>query len=89
MCKRFWIEFNIDSVFLFPPGIGTGCGVTAFDLEDAIKLMNEKIFILTPVPEIIKAIEDININELDQGHVIPNMLSPHSRGIWFPRGYQY
>lgn len=85
---RFWFEFDIDSVFNFPAGIGIGCGVTAFDYDDAIKIMEDKIFFKIKRPVIKKVIEDVDIRTLDQGHVIPNMHPPNNRGIWFPLGYE-
>lgn len=87
MYKRFWFEFEIDNVFNFPAGIGIGCGITAIDYNDAIGLLNRKVFFEIPMPVIKKVIEDVDIRNLDQGHVIPNMASPAARGIWFPFGY--
>ena len=43
--KRFWFEFDIETAFDFPPGIGRDCGVCAFDYEDAIRIMDEKVFL--------------------------------------------
>ena len=88
--KRFWFEFEFEnkSVYHMPPGIGIGCGVTAFDSEDAITLMDEKVFITMKRPPLKKVIEDVDIRELDQHHVIPNMGTPVDRGIWFPLGYE-
>jgi len=41
-----------------------------------------------PLPfPVASSIEDVDIRTLDQGHVIPNMLPPSWRGIWFPLGY--
>jgi hypothetical protein len=87
--KRFWFEFAIDSAFNFPPGIGYGCGVTAIDLDDAIKIMKRKILADIRMPTISRIVEDVNIRTLDQGHVIPNMHPPVYRGIWFPMGYDH
>jgi hypothetical protein len=28
--------------------------------------------------------EDVDIQTLDQGHVLPNMGVPSERGVWFP-----
>jgi len=88
MYTRFWFEFDIDNVFKFPAGIGIGCGVTATDYKDAVKLMEEKFFLTIHMPVIKKVIENVDVRKLDQGHVIPNMVSPVGRGIWFPFGYQ-
>ena len=88
MYKRFWFEFQIDNAFNFPAGIVIGCGVTAIDTNDAINLMDRKIFHNTPMPIIKKTIENIDIHDLDQGRVIPNMAPCADRGIWFPLGYE-
>lgn len=84
---RFWFEFEIDSAFDFPPGIGVGCGVSAHNYEDAIKILDEKVFNIIKRPPFKKVIENIDVSSIDKGHVIPNMKSPISRGIWFPLGY--
>lgn len=84
--KRFWFEFKIDKSITLPPGIGIGCGVTALDYNDALGILEAKVF-TSVKPEIKTVIEDVNVLELDQGHVIPNMNSPVNRGIWFPIGY--
>lgn len=39
------------------------------------------------MPEVIECIEDVNVNDLDQSHVLPNMGNIVERGIWFPLGY--
>ena len=85
---RFWFDFEVESGLDYPPGIEIGCGVTATDYEDAISLMKNRIFKKGDMPPIKKVNEEINIRTLDQHHVIPYMLSPHTRGIWFPAGYE-
>ena len=87
MYKRFWFEFEIDIAFNLPPGIGIGCGITAFNFDDALRIMDENIFVEIKRPPFKKIIEDVDIRQLDQGHVIPNMKPPIYRGIWFPMGY--
>lgn len=84
---RYWIEFDTQEEL--PPGVQLGCGVTAIDYSDALNLIGKKIFNNQNTPQIKTCIENIDIRKLDQGHVIPNMLPPNSRGIWFPLGYQY
>ena len=39
------------------------------------------------MPIIKRMIENVDIRELDQGHVVPNMKPPNWRGVWFPLGY--
>ncbi len=84
---RFWFEFDVPTAFDYPPGIGYGCGVTAYDHKDALGIMDSKIFSKIKGPSIKHKIENIDISTLDQVHVIPNMKSPSTRGIWFPLGY--
>jgi len=85
---RYWFEFDIKIAFNYPPGVGIGCGVTAFNIEDAYGQMDEKIFMSIKRPTIIKTIEHVNISKLDQNHVIPNMGISTHRGIWYPLGYE-
>ena len=81
---KYWFEFEIDHPFSYPPGLGLGCGVTALDFSDAYNLIKTKLFTNTPMPEMKSYIENVDIRNLDQAHVIPNMKSPKERGIWFP-----
>ena len=87
MTRRFWFEFEIDGVSKLPPGLIMGCGITAFSLNDAIAIMDEKIFFEVKRPPFKKIVEDVDIRNLDQNHVIPNMKPPIYRGVWFPLGY--
>lgn len=83
--RRFWIEF--DRSLELPPGVALGCGVTARDYEDALALVGARVFPGRTMPEPVRTVADVDISELDQNHVIPNMEDPVKRGIWFPRGY--
>ena len=84
---RYWFQFEIKSTFELPAGLGLGCGVTAYDYDDAIKLLDEKVFSVIKRPPFSKTVENIDIRTLDQGHIVPNMKSPEYRGVWFPLGY--
>jgi hypothetical protein len=84
MLKRFWFKFNP----LPLSRMNLGCGVTAYDYSDALKLLNEKLLVGNQMPNIAEVIEDVDISTLDQNHVIPNMEVPAVRGIWFPKGYR-
>jgi len=81
---RFWIRFNSASGFAAPR---PGCGVTAYDYDDAMIILADTIFSGKPVPEIEEVVEDIDISKLDQKHVIPNMEAPTWRGVWYPKGF--
>jgi hypothetical protein len=34
--------------------------------------------------ELVRIIVDVDVRDLDQGHVIPNMGPPNLRGVWYP-----
>jgi hypothetical protein len=84
MLKRFWFKFSS----LPLSSVNLGCGVTAYDYNDALKLLRDKIFIEREIPNIAEVIEDVDVSTLDKNHVIPNMEAPVIRGIWFPKGYR-
>ena len=86
MMKRFWFEFKFDNMFTIPPGLSLGCGVTALNLDDARNIIKDKIFHGSEIPEIKTQIENIDVSTLDPGHILPNMLPPDKRGVWFPIG---
>jgi len=77
LLKRYWFEFETPALF---PRVG----VTAFSYDDALSLVKEKIFPSEALPTIKKYIENVDIQTLDQNHVIPNMGVCTIRGIWFP-----
>lgn len=81
---RYWICFKTDSGFAVPR---PGCGVTAYDYNDALIILAETIFANEAIPEIKHVVEDVDISKLDQKHVIPNMEAPTWRGVWYPRGF--
>ena len=62
--------------------------MTAFDLDHAIALLDRDVF-KGPIPfRIASSIEDVDVRTLDQGHVIPNLLPPGRRGVWYPMGHE-
>ncbi len=86
---RYWFEFDFtDYIGEIPSGVYLGCGVTAYNYSQAMSIIKNKIFNNMELPKISKSIENVDIRELDQGHVIPNMSAPIYIGIWFPIGYQ-
>ena len=44
MLTRYWIEFKSDGNNKIPTGFGYGCGVTAYDYADALKIIKTKVF---------------------------------------------
>lgn len=74
--RRFW----------FPIPDRLGIGVTARSRAEANTLAREAATRLgLPVLDTTNALEDIDIRDLDQRHVVPNMGPPNLRGVWFPR----
>lgn len=61
-----------------------GFGVTAYSIEDAKNLVDDAATRIGWRCEIVEIVEDIDVRELDQNHVIPNMGPPNFRGVWFP-----
>jgi hypothetical protein len=84
MLKRFWFKFSSLSL----SSLNLGCGVTAYDYNDALELLSDKIFIGREMPKIAEVIEDVDVSTLDKNHVIPNMEARVIRGVWFPKGYR-
>ena len=85
MLKRYWLV-------IFPENrYGQGnLGVTAFSAIQAKSLAREELRKLRweeiSDDEINRAeiVENIDIRELDQNHVIPNMGVVSRQGMWFP-----
>ncbi|UXE68862.1 MAG: hypothetical protein KA713_09915 [Chryseotalea sp. WA131a] len=85
---RYWFEFDSNQIKDLPPGLPLGCGVTAYDYNDAISILRQSVFKGQEIPELKNKKENIDIRTLDQRHVIPNMKDPTLRGVWFPLGYE-
>jgi hypothetical protein len=83
--RRFWFEFELSGGD--PWALTQGCGVTAWNLEDARELIRQRIFSGKDLPGTRTVIEDIDVSTLDPNHVQPNINPPIWRGIWFPQGY--
>lgn len=83
--RRYWFNFE---KLAKPSPLNLGCGVTAFDYDDAISLLGQLVFAEKELPRIIGYREDVDISTLDQKHVLPNIGLVAVRGIWFPQGYE-
>ena len=82
--RRFWFNFELIDT---PTVLNLGCGVTAHDYDDAIALLQERIFSKETIPKITRCIQDVDVSTLDASHVLPNLGLVVDRGIWFPQGY--
>jgi hypothetical protein len=70
-----------------PTAINLGCGVTAFNRENALALLQRRVFGAIGIPPVVEVIEDITRAGLDPKHVVPNLGKLEERGVWFPQGY--
>jgi hypothetical protein len=61
-----------------------GFGVTAYSVEDAKVLVDEAAKRLGLSAQVVEVVEDVDVRDLDQNHVVPNMGPPNFRGVWFP-----
>ena len=85
MLTRYWFRFKDLKRY---SRLTLGCGITAYDQGDAIEILRRSVFErVGESPEIAEIIPEVDISELDQRHIIPNMESPVVRGVWFPRGF--
>ena len=73
--RRYW----------FPIPGHLGIGVTATSRAEANKLAVAAAEHFGWPLAVVGVIEDVDVRELDQNHVVPNMSPPNSWGIWFPR----
>jgi hypothetical protein len=79
---RYWFTFHAAHE---PTFFGLGCGVTAVDRQDAERLLRDAWFATDGLPRINDVIEDVDVRDLDAGHVLPSMGDPSIRGVWYPR----
>ena len=84
MLIRYWFEFQYNHCRELPGGLGLGCGITAYNYEDALFLLSTEVFKNTPLAPIKKVIENVDVSTLEAGHVLPNILPTNWRGIWYP-----
>jgi hypothetical protein len=79
--RRYWFSFAgaVDPFRL-------GCGLSAYDREDAFRLLRERVFKTEPIPVPSNVVEDIDVSGLDPDHVLPNIGNVTIRGVWFPKG---
>jgi hypothetical protein len=74
MLRRYWFKTK-DRL---------GFGVTAYSVDDAKRLIDDAARRLGWDYEILRIVEDVDVRDLDQGHVVPNMGPPNFRGVWYP-----
>ena len=88
MLIRYWFRFASIPGMRLPIGVAQGCGVSAFNYEDALSLLKVKVFDGNDLPPTEEVIENIDVSTLDNKQIIPNIGNVRMRGIWFPLGYE-
>ena len=83
--RRYW--FTFEELPQGHPARGLGCGASAESRQAAEQLVQAVLFDGAALPA-HTIVEDVDVRDLDEGHVLPNMGDPTVRGVWFPRGYQ-
>lgn len=79
LLTAYWIELD----YYYP------IGVTAYSLDDAKRLIKDRVFPKEEIPPIVKITENIQFRDIDQNHVVPNMGPITERGVWYPNLYSY
>lgn len=79
---RYWIRLEQETV----PSL-TQFGVTAFDERDALAILSHVVFGGEALPAVLEVRADVDVRDLDPGHVRTNMAPPNWRGIWYPKGF--
>jgi len=85
--RRYWIEFDLTNYPRRPLGGSRGCEMTTHSRADALDLIRKQVF-NGQLPTVSHLVEDVDVSQLDAGHVRPNMGNPAVSGIWFPLGYK-
>ncbi len=75
LLHRFWFELRR----------GLGVGVTAHSREEAQGLARAACDASGWEFDLVQVVEGIDVADLDQSHVVPNMGPPNFKGVWFPR----
>jgi hypothetical protein len=81
LLTRYWFAFRKSAM---PTMLSLGCGVTAYDLADAQKMLQEQVYPMYGEQPIESIIENVDVSTLEEKHVRPNMGNPVMRGVWFP-----
>ena len=78
------MEHKLLHCYWFKTKNDLGFGVTAYSIDDAKGLVDVAARRIGRSYEVIEIVEDVDVRELDQNHVVPNMGPPNFRGVWFP-----
>jgi hypothetical protein len=82
--KNYWIEFENPKENDPSQIIVIACGLNAFNTEDALLILTEKMFADHPMPYITKIIENPDMETIIRDIPFTGLQLPRERGIWFP-----
>jgi hypothetical protein len=74
---------NLHRYWFAIPGMA-GIGVTAYSLADAESLARDACAGLGAIFEPTNVVEDVDVRDLDQNHIVPNIGPVNFRGVWYP-----
>ena len=84
---HYWFEFDLPEVDAASRDVALGCGVTAFNRDDALWLIRETIFAGGVLPSISCCQEDVDRAFLEMKGIRGKAAPLRWRGIWYPLGY--
>jgi hypothetical protein len=78
---RYWLEVELPEGLLHTRHFG----VTAYSFDDALSLLHASAaYPQHSPPVVVQAWPNVDVSTLHIGHVLPNMLPPNWRGVWYP-----
>ena len=84
---RFWFEFDFPKPRLshdyYIPADGC-CGITAFDYDDALKIMRRFMLRDEETPIFRRVIENVDVSTIENENAHRNLGVPVWRGVWYP-----
>jgi hypothetical protein len=78
---RYWFEFVRGGR---PTALSLGCGITAYSLDDARRILRQAVFPLYGERAVARAIEGVDVASLDAERVRPHLGNSEAPGVWFP-----
>jgi hypothetical protein len=77
---RYWFEFVRGGQ---ATALSLGCGITAYNLDDARRMLRQEIFPLYGDRATVRVLEGVEFASLDE-RVRLHLGNPTVRGVWFP-----
>ncbi|MDQ6785653.1 MAG: hypothetical protein M3033_02380 [Acidobacteriota bacterium] len=85
--KRYWFKFDFPkprlSHYGYIPPCGC-CGITAFDYDDALKIMHRFLLRENEIPIFNQVVENVDVSAILDKDVHFNLGVSVWRGVWYP-----